>query len=126
MKKLAYLVLSALAILLLNCKGSNAYRGAWKAMDAKGARMEIVFDENTIAVKDSAGAVSTLHYTQNSVNFHNSERTYGISVKEGGMYQLYFPKGETSGLIRIDENNVLYSIDRAQYIPFEDRFGWTK
>lgn len=124
MKKYISLFFALVALLLTNCKGSESYRGNWKAMDAEGHKSEITFTENTITVKDSTGEVTTLQYTQNSIKFHNTECTFGITIKDKGTFQIYFPNKKCdSGLIRIDDNNTLYSIDRNEFLSFEDRFG---
>lgn len=111
------LLVCCLALLMFACSGSDTYRGSWKAMDASGAKYEIVFDANNFSVKDSAGKTSSYKYTQNSVHINNSVETYGIKLDDGRGYKVTFPiaADETKGLILSESGEAVYSINRNDY-----------
>lgn len=125
MKKYSVYVLVALIAFLCACSGSDTYRGAWKAMDASGAKFEINFDTKNFTVKDSTGKSSQFDYTQNSVEIQNSVETYGIQLGDGRNYRIKFPKpaDESVGLIN-DENGIpVYTISRNAYIKYEELYN---
>ena len=51
MKKLTNLILALVLISLYSCSGSDTYRGLWKAIDEKGEKFEITFNEKNISIK---------------------------------------------------------------------------
>jgi len=123
MKKISSALLGVLAFLLVACEGSETYRGNWKATDSSGIKFELIFDAESLTIKDSLGdKVNYFAYSQNSVDIENDVETYGIKLDDGRTYQINFPKrnDESLGLIK-DENGVpIYTISRKNYIKYED------
>lgn len=122
MKKISTALLGILAFLLVGCEGSDTYRGKWKATDASKAKFELVFDAESITVKDSLGKKETFEYSQNSVNINNSVETYGIKLADGRGYQIHFPiaDDESTGFISDEAGNPIYTISRTKFMTNED------
>lgn len=119
MKKLILLFLSL--ILLSSCEGSDAYQGKWKAMNAKGEKFEIDFSPKSFSIKDSLGKSQSYNYTQNSIKSENSIESYGILLKDGRGYLIYFPlKDESVGLIKDENGEQMFTISRKKYITYEE------
>jgi hypothetical protein len=91
-------------------------------VDKNEQKLDINFDANNFAIKDSAGAAQNYSYTQNSVSIENSVATYGIQLKDGRSYQINFPNSsnENVGLIKVGNGNFLYTISRTEYLKYED------
>ncbi len=126
MRKLTNLILGFLLISLYSCSGSDTYRGLWKAIDEKGEKFEITFNEKDISIKYmSTGRLITYKYTQNSVSIQNSVETYGIKTGDGNTYQINFPiaNDETKGVIKNGAGTPLYIIGRSAYLKYEDIYG---
>lgn len=124
MKKINVTLLAILAVIFVGCSGSDTYRGSWKATDSKGAKFEIFFDAKKFTVKDSSGKSKKYDYSQNSVEIENSVSTYGIQLGDGRGYQINFPNAddESLGLIKDENGNLVYTINRKDYIKYEDVF----
>ncbi len=124
MKKLSVLLSGVFAVFLVGCSGSDAYRGAWKAKDARGAKFELFFDPKSFSIKDSTGKSEKYDYTQNSVHIENSIETYGIKLGDGRGYQINFPNSndESLGLIKDENGQPIYTISRKDYINYDDVF----
>jgi hypothetical protein len=122
MKKLVLLLLLSLTIILASCSGSDTYRGSWKAMNANGAKFEIVFEADSFSIKDSVGEIKKYEYDQHSVQIQNSVRTYGIRLNDGRGYQINFPIADdiNTGLMNDENGNLIYTIDRKSYVTYED------
>ncbi|OJW40779.1 MAG: hypothetical protein BGO56_08070 [Sphingobacteriales bacterium 48-107] len=107
---------------LAGCRGSDVYRGDWKALDRKGNKTEITFDAKRFTVNYENGTTETLAYTQNSISIRNSTRKYGIKLKDGRFFYIYFPlSGETSkGCITLESMEPIYTIGRTDYVPFDE------
>jgi len=122
MKKLIPLFLLFFTIIFAGCSGSDTYRGSWKAMDANGAKYEIVFEADSFSIKDSTGEIKKFEYDQHSVQIQNSVRTYGIRLSDGRGYQINFPIADNiiTGLINDENGNLIYTIDRNSYVKYED------
>lgn len=119
MKKLILLFL--FLILLSSCEGSDAYQGKWKAMNTKGEKFEIVFSPKSFSIKDSLGKSQSYNYTQNSIKSENSIESYGILLKDGRGYLIYFPlKDESVGLIKDENGEQMFTISRKKYITYEE------
>lgn len=120
-KKVSIFLIGILTILLVSCEGSKTYRGSWKAMDAQGKKVEIIFDAKSFVIKDSIGQ-SKYEYRQNSIEINNSVRTYKIQISDGRNYQINFPNSnnESEGLIKDENGNLLYTIGRDKYTKYED------
>ena len=126
MRKLTNFILGLFLISLYSCSGSDTYRGLWKAIDEKGEKYEITFNEKDINIKYmSTGRVILYKYTQNSVSIKNSVETYGIKTNDGSSYQINFPiaNDETKGVIKNAAGTPLYIMGRSEYIKYEDIYG---
>jgi len=119
MKK-CILILIFFSILLVSCEGSDSYQGKWKALDSNGKKVEINFNRNSFSIKDSLGKSIVYEYTQNSIKSENSIETYGILLKDGRGYQIYFPKKDESVGLILDENGKqMYTIGRKKYVTYD-------
>lgn len=123
-KRISSVLLIFLVVIFVGCSGSDTYRGAWKATDAKGAKFDVVFDAKKVTIKDSSGKKEVYDYSQNSVAIENSVATYGIQLGDGRSYQINFPNSEDEslGLIKDENGNPMYTISRKNYIKYEDVF----
>lgn len=124
MKKITFTVLLSLSLLLINCSGSDTYRGEWKAMKADGTKLEITFDAKKFTIKNDTGASNTYEYSQNSVSIENSVTTYSIKLDDGRAYQIKFPKSndDTMALLLDENGNPLYTLGRKSYITYESLY----
>jgi hypothetical protein len=111
-----------LLTLLIGCSGSKTYRGLWKATDKTGQKFEISFEAKSFTITDNDGKTVQFDYTQNSVAIENSVETYGIQLKDGRAYQIYFPNSnnENIGLIKDGNGSPLYTISRTGYLYYDD------
>lgn len=125
MRKASNFLLALLLISLYSCSGSDTYRGAWKALNVKGQKLEINFDAKKVTIKDSAGQIKSYEYKQNSVSIQNSVETYGIQVSDGKTYSINFPiaDDETKGVIKDAAGTPLYIIGRSGYVQYEEIYG---
>ena len=124
MKKLTFLVFTLVALFLVNCSGSDTYRGNWKAMKPDGTKLEINFEAKKFTIKNSEGLSNTYDYSQNSVSINNAVTTYGIQLDDGRTYQIKFPKSndDTMGLLLDENGNPLYTLGRNSYITYESLY----
>lgn len=122
MKRFLVPVLALLALLLVNCSGSETYRGHWKAMTPEGKKVSLLFEAKKFSVTDSSHQVQNYEYSQNSVEISGSVETYGIKLDDGRRYQIHFPLGddESIGLIKDESGQVIFTIGRNDYITEED------
>jgi hypothetical protein len=122
MKDILCKVMLVLLSILTGCKGSDVYRGVWKALDKNGAKYELVFDDKSFTAKDSNGVIETFEYTQNSISLKNSTRKYGIKLKDGRFFFIFFPiANETGkGLITLESMQPIYTISRTDYVQFDE------
>lgn len=111
-------------LLLASCSGSDFYQGEWKATGSTGEKCVIVFEANTFSITDSTGASSSYEYTQNSVSIENGVKSYGIKLSDGSLYTLTFPHADDTSVGAIlDQNNyVIYTIGRNDYLGYEDLY----
>lgn len=115
------LILFTLFIVLISFAGSDSYQGKWKAMDSNGEKFEIIFSPTKFSIKDSKGISKFYEYAQNSIKSENSVETYGILLKDGRGYQIYFPKKDESvGLIFDENGEQMFTISRKSYIAYKD------
>lgn len=121
MKKINYLIITIIVVLLSACSGSDTYRGKWKATDSNGVQLDITFEENSFSINKN-GDSSSFEYSQNSVKIENSVETYGIKLEDGRNYQIHFPiaNDESKGLMKDENGNLLYTISRNDYIEYDD------
>ena len=120
MRNAKYLLLF-ISFIFIACQGSDAYQGKWKAMDGNHKKFEITFEPKEIVIKDSLGETKKYAYKQNSVKYVNGVSTYGISVDDGRIYQINFPKkDETVGLIKDENGMVMYTINRTKYLTYDE------
>lgn len=107
--------------LLLSCEGSDTYQGKWKALDKEGNKLEIEFFPKKLTLLDSLGKSINYEYTQNSIESDNSIKTYGITLSDGRIYQIYFPKKDCSiGLILDENDNQIFTLSRNSYVDFDE------
>ncbi|MBL7700964.1 MAG: hypothetical protein JNM14_01835 [Ferruginibacter sp.] len=125
MRTLTNFISGIVLISLYSCSGSDTYRGAWKAINEKGEKSEIVFEAKSFTFKDSGGQVKTYTYKQNSVSIKNGIETYGIQVSDGKSYQINFPiaNDESKGVIKDGSGMLIYLIGRNEYVKYEDLYG---
>ena len=114
------ILLIVISTVLVACSGSDVYRGAWKGVGINGAKVEINFEPKNFTVVDSTGGSTNYTYVQKSVNIENSKRTYGITLGDGRNYQIVFPISESQGFISDENGNVLFSINRTDYVSYDD------
>ena len=122
MKNTYVSILMLFAMVMVACSGSETYRGSWKGMKPNGEKVTIDFTANVMTITDSTKSTKTFDYTQNSVSISGSIETYGITVKDGRVYQIYFPvaNDESIGLIKDADGNNMYTISRNNYVTNED------
>ena len=122
MKKISLSFLGFIALLLIGCSGSDTYRGNWKGMTPSGGKVEIFFEAKKFTITDSTKKSVVWGYTQHSVNIKNSIKTYGIGLDDGRVYKINFPlaNNDRIALIKDENENVIYSISRTDYISNED------
>ncbi len=111
-----------LLTLLIGCSGSKTYRGLWKATDKTGQKFEIFFQAKSFTITDNDGKTVQFDYNQNSIAIENSVETFGIQLKDGRGYQIYFPNSsnENIGLIKDENGNPIYTISRTDYLNYDD------
>ncbi len=120
MKKCSLLLIFLFTI-FFSCKGSDTYQGNWKALDLDGKKFEVNFSPTKFSIKDSDGKTKVYEYTQNSIKSENSMATYGILLKDGRGYQIFFPKNDESVGLILDENGKqMYTISRKNYITYDE------
>jgi hypothetical protein len=122
MKKINVLLVTIIGLIFVGCSGSEAYRGNWKGMTPNGEKVEIVFEGKKITLSGGSKEIVTHDYSQYSVKIENSVETYGIKLDDGRGFKINFPiaNDETVGLIKDENNNVLYAISRKEYINPND------
>jgi len=128
MRKPLYLFIAVVALIIAGCKGSDTYRGTWKAMDAVGAKSTLHFEDTTVTVIDSTGKTEKIGYKQNSVNLENHKETYGITLSNGNSFKIVFPnkKGEHVGFIANKDDQLIYSLGREEYVTYEQVYHTMK
>jgi hypothetical protein len=112
-----------LLIVLSACSGSDTYRGDWKAKDISGNKWDMHFDAKTFTLKNDQGLKEQYNYSQVSVKFENSIRSYGIKLKDGRAFRITFPiPGNTDkGIIHHETTSeAVYSIGRNEYVDFAE------
>ncbi len=118
MKKI---ILVFLFSFLFSCEGSDVYRGKWKALDKEGNKLEIEFFPKKMTLLDSLGKSINYDYTQNSIESDDSIKSYGITLSDGRIYQIYFPKKDCSiGLILDENDNQIFTLSRDAYVDFDE------
>ncbi|MDO5073730.1 MAG: glycosyl transferase [Neisseria animaloris] len=118
------LLFSGAIILLLNgCSGSETYRGTWKAMDTNNVPMEIVFEEKQFTLSDlQKNTKKTYRYSQNTIQYENGKRRYGIQVENGASFSIAFPfqNDEERAMLIAPDNTVVMTLDRTKHLPLKD------
>ncbi|MCD8741866.1 hypothetical protein LT679_14715 [Mucilaginibacter roseus] len=125
MKKITLFLFGLIAIFLMSCSGSDAYRGEWKGMTPSGEKVKITFEAKKFTIKDSTQKGKTYDYTQNSVSIKNGVKTYGIKLGDGRGYRVHFPVAgnESIGIILAESGTILYSISRKDYTKIDDIYS---
>jgi hypothetical protein len=118
----------SLILFLASCSGSDVYQGNWKAKDAEGNKFEIVFEPKSFEIKDVNGKVLKYEYAQNSVKIENTVKTYGIHLSDGRIYNIFFPMANdtTKAIIRLPNDEIIYTMSRTSYIGYKDLYKLTK
>ncbi len=124
MKRYSQYILILITI-LTGCSGSDVYQGNWKATDSEGNKFEIDFEPKSFKIKDSNGKIRTYQYTQNSVKFENSVKTYGIRLSDGRILNIHFPLADDSSkaVLMLENGEPLYTICRTEYIAYKDLYN---
>ncbi|MCU0350221.1 MAG: hypothetical protein MUF43_05235 [Flavobacterium sp.] len=121
MKKIIPIVV---LIFIFSCQGSDTYQGKWKVMDAKGNKLFIEFQTNDFSIYDSLGKNKNYSYTQNSIKYENSIKTYGITLEDGRAYKISFPTNDKNVAIILNEDDVkLFSLHRNRHQSFEEIYS---
>jgi hypothetical protein len=118
-----------LALLALaGCKGSDAYSGAWKGTDINGDQYTLFFNPKDFWIKKVNGDSLNFGYTQNSVKIENSVKTYGIKLKDGRTYKIYFPIANdmSKALMTMEDGKPVYTISRTSYLKQEEIYSLMK
>jgi hypothetical protein len=111
----------SLLLILGSCTGSSTYQGVWKATDLEDGQFEIRFEAKSLVIFNAEGDSTQTEYHQNSVNISNEVETYGIKLNDGRSYQITFPfADESTGFINDMNGNLLYTINRNDYVRYED------
>jgi hypothetical protein len=120
------LLLTLLA--LTGCKGSDAYLGEWKGTDINGDKYILSFNPKNFWIKRSNGDSLNFEYTQHSVKIENSVRTYGIKLKDGRAYNIFFPvAGDMSkALMTMDNGKPVYTISRTGFLSQDEIYSLVK
>lgn len=108
---------------IIGCSGSANYRGNWKAMDMKGNKWDMVFDENRFTISNNKGIVETYDYIQTSIKIENAVKSFGIKLKDGRGFIITFPlpKNNAKGIINHESTSeALYTIGRSDYVSFQE------
>ena len=128
MKNYIRVVLLAFSLVLASCSGSDIYQGDWKATDTHGTHFEIHFGPKSFSITDTNGKAVNYEYTQNSVKIENSVRTYGIKLKDGRGYSIFFPITDETGkgVILLENTEPAYTISRTSYIQYNDLYKLTE
>ena len=120
MKKSSFILVVFFA-LFFSCEGSDTYQGNWKALDSQGKKFVINFSPTKFSIKNSNGKSNSYEYTQNSIKSENSIETYGILLKDGRGYQIYFPKKDETVALIFDENGKpMFTLSRKKYITYDE------
>jgi len=101
-----------------SCSGSETYLGAWKGTDANGDKYQFDFKPKNFSVIREDGDSLNFEYTQNSIKIKNSVKTYGITLKDGRVYNIYFPvaKDESKCLMTLENGTPVYTLSRTSYL----------
>jgi len=115
-------------VLLMGCSGSDVYLGEWKGTDINGDRYTLSFNPKDFSIKKANGDSLRFDYTQISIKIENSARTYGIRLKDGRAYNLFFPiaNDATKGLMTLEDGKPVYTICRTSYLSQEEIYSLTK
>jgi hypothetical protein len=110
-----------LVFILVSCEGSDVYQGKWKAMNSEGKKFEIIFAPNNFIIKNKGEKLKSYKYTQNSIEYKNSVKIYGITLQDGRLFQIIFPTPDLSKGFLINENGVeMFTISKNNYIKMDD------
>lgn len=124
MKKTKRVLIAAFLLLLIACSGSDTYRGLWKATNAEGKQLDILFDEKELRISQEE-QTETYQYTQNSINISNGIKTYGIQLNDGRVFQIQFPiPDDDSKAAMLDANgSPVFIISRDEYLGYKEVYG---
>jgi len=124
---LAILFLFAL-VALTSCRGSDVYMGEWKGTDINGDKYTLVFKPKNFSIKKASGDSLNFEYTQNSVKIENSVKTYGITLADGRVYNIYFPikNDDSKCLMTMENGQPVYTLSRTSYLSQEEIYGLVK
>lgn len=113
---------------LTGCKGSDVYLGEWKGTDINGDQYILSFTPRNFWIKKTNGDSLNFEYTQNSVKIENSVRTYGIKLKDGRAYNIFFPIANdmSKGLMTMENGKPVYTINRNSYLSQDELYSLVK
>lgn len=116
------LIYSLLLIVFIGCSGSDSYRGKWFAMTPNGSKLILIFKDNTLT--ETNGTKSQVYkYKQFSyANAMGGSKIYGIRINGKDEFKINFPdkSNDRFGLILDKNDNIIYSINRANYVNTKD------
>lgn len=112
----------------MGCSGSDAYMGAWKGTDINGDKYTLFFKPKSLSITRANGESLSFKYTQNSVKFENSVRTYGITLDDGRVYQMYFPlsNDKSKCLMTMEDGKPAYTLSRTSYLSRDEMYSLMK
>ena len=115
-------------ISLTGCSGSNVYLGEWKGTDINGDKYTLSFNPENFSIKRENGDSLNFEYSQNSVKIENSVRTYGIKLKDGRAYKIFFPIANdvSKGLMTMENGKPVYTLCRTSYLSQDEIYTLIK
>ena len=126
-KNLTTLFILAL-IALTGCSGSDVYLGEWKGTDINGDKYTLSFNPENFSIKRENGDSLNFEYTQNSVKTENSAKTYGIKLRDGRTYNIFFPIANdvSKGLMTMENGKPVYTLSRTSYLSQDELYSLIK
>lgn len=85
--------------------------------------MEIVFEEKQFTLSDlQKNTKKTYRYSQNTIQYENGKRRYGIQVENGASFSIAFPfqNDEERAMLIAPDNTVVMTLDRTKHLPLKD------
>jgi hypothetical protein len=115
-------------IALTGCGGSDSYLGEWKGTDINGDKYTLSFKPKDFSIKRANGDSLNFEYTQNSVKTENSVRTYGLKLKDGRAYNIFFPIANdvSKGFMTMEDGKPVYTLSRTAYISQDEIYNLVK
>ena len=115
-------------VALTGCSGSDVYLGEWRGTDINGDKYTLSFKPKNFSIKRENGDSLNFEYSQNSVKIENSVRTYGIKLKDGRGYNIFFPIANdvSKGLMTMENGKPVYTLNRTSYLNQDELYSLIK